>query len=374
MLRKIIFFIFVLFITKTFAQNNVGIGTNTPNVNAILDLDPPAKDKGFLAPRLNQQQRVALGNALTASDRGLLVFDPIDNLFYFWDGSKWVPFPTDAQTLSFNNVTNELTISNGNSVILPSNTGPTGPTGPQGVQGLQGITGATGPQGVQGLQGVTGDTGPQGLQGIQGVTGATGPQGATGPTGATGAQGVTGPTGATAPGSFNTAFTFNPNGTAAITDGNGTLTTTQAAWLVGGNTAPSSNNLGQTGNAPLVFITNNQDRMSVQANGDIFVAGSKPIVVRRFNCNGCDNPNRNTGVSTADWVAVIAGFYPTSNADAESTRAAVYANTTTNTWWFKGDTEGPSGEDWSVDIMFIKRQLVDDQRPSNSWNTGGTGF
>lgn len=377
-MSKITTFLFlVLLYGAVIAQNNIGIGTNTPNANAILDLDPPAKDKGFLAPRLNQQQRVALGSVLTANDKGLLVFDPIDNLFYFWDGTKWVPFPTDAQTLSFNNVTNELTISNGNSVIIPTSGGATGATGPQGLQGLQGVTGATGAQGNQGLQGVTGDTGPQGLQGIQGNTGPTGAQGIqgnTGATGATGAQGVTGATGATAPGSFNTAFAFNTNGTAAITDGNGTLTTTQAAWLVGGNTAPTSNNLGQTGNAPLVFITNNQNRMSVEANGDIFVAGSKPIVVRRFNCGGCDNPNRNTGVSTADWVAVIAGFYPTSNADAESTRAVVYANTSTNTWWFKGDTEGPSGESWSVDIMFIKRQLVDDQRPANTWDTGGTGF
>lgn len=111
--------------------------------------------------------------------------------------------------------------------------------------------------------------------------------------------------------------------------------------------------------------------MSVEANGDIFVAGSKPIFVQRFFCNGCDNPNRNTGVSTANYVGIVAGFYPTSDDEAESTRARVYENA--GTWWFKGDTEGPSGEDWSVDIMFIKRQLIDDLRPASS-NGGGTGF
>lgn len=364
---------FVLLYVAGVAQNNIGIGTNTPNANAILDLDPPAKDKGFLAPRLNQQQRVALGGALAANDKGLLVFDPIDNLFYFWDGAKWVPFPTDAQTLSFNNVTNELTISNGNSVIIPTSGGATGATGPQGLQGLQGVTGATGAQGIQGLQGVTGDTGPQGLQGIQGNTGATGAQGVQGNTGATGAQGVTGATGATAPGSFNTAFAFNTNGTAAITDGNGTITTTQAAWLVGGNTSPSSNNLGQTGNAPLVLITNNQNRMSVEANGDIFVAGSKPIVIRRFSCSGCDNPDRDTGVNTTDWVAYVGGIYPTNNTstDARSVRFAMYPKN--GTWWFKGDLESPGNETWSVDVVYVKRQLVDDQRPANPQG-GGTGF
>lgn len=351
-MKHILLLTAIVFAFSVFAQNNVGIGTNLPNANAILDLDPPAKDKGFLTPRLNQAQRVALGAALGNNDKGLLVFDPIDVLFYFWDGTKWVPFPvdTDQQTLAFDVTTNTLSISNGNSVNIPVTTGPTGPTGDTGPQGAQGVPG---PQGVPGVNGATGDTGPQGVPGVQGPIG---------------------PTGAAAPGSYNTALAFNTSGTAAVTDGGGTVTSAEAAWLSGGNTAPPSNNLGQTGNQPLVFITNNQNRMSVEANGDIFVAGSKPIVVRRFNCNGCDDPNRNTGVSTTDFVAVIAGFYPTSNSDAESTRAMVYANTTTSTWWFKGDTEGPSGESWSVDIMFIKRQMVDDQRPTNTWNSGGTGF
>ena len=417
-MKHSLLFTAILFAINVFAQNNVGIGTNLPNPNAILDLDPPAKDKGFLTPRLNQAQRVALGAALGNNDKGLLVFDPIDILFYFWDGTKWVPFPvdTDQQTLAFDVNTNTLSISNGNSVNIPVNTGPTGATGApgqqgaQGIQGLQGLngpaglngatgaTGTPGQQGVQGIQGLQGLIGPaglngatgaigapgqQGAQGIQGLQGLIGPAGFNGATGDTGlqglqgvagAQGLVGPTGATAPGSFNTALAFNTSGTAAVTDGGGTITTTSAAWLAGGNAAPPSNNLGQTGNQPLVFVTNNQNRMSVQANGDIFVAGSKPIVVRRFNCGNCDDPNRNTGVSTTDFVAVLAGFYPTSTSDAESTRATVYANTATSTWWFKGDTEGPNSESWSVDIMFIKRQMVDDQRPNNAWNSGGTGF
>lgn len=116
--------------------------------------------------------------------------------------------------------------------------------------------------------------------------------------------------------------------------------------------------------------------MSIQPNGDIFVAGSKPIMLRRYQCNNCDDPNRNTNVSINDWVAFVAGIYPTNNTstDARSVRFVVYANTTTNTWWFKGDLQSPSNENWSVDIVFIKRQLVDDQRPQNSWNTGGMGF
>lgn len=300
------------------AQNNVGIGIATPDPNALLHLE--SNSKGVLVPKLDAAERAALGAGLNASNNGLLVYGPDTNQFWYWDGTQWIPFPVPP---------------------IPGPTGPIGPTGP------------TGPQGIVGPTGATGDTGPQGIQGIQGNTGPTG---------------VTGPTGT---GSDNTAHAFNPNGSVLVTDGSGTLTTTGQAWLVGGNTAPASNNLGQTGNAPLVFVTNNTDRMSVQPNGDIFVAGSKPIRIVRYFCNGCDNPNRNTGVSTTDWVAVIAGFYPTSDDDAESTRARMYENG--GTWWFKGDTEGPSGEDWSIDVMFMKRQLVDDQRPASS-NGGGTGF
>jgi hypothetical protein len=81
-------------------------------------------------------------------------------------------------------------------------------------------------------------------------------------------------------------------------------------------------------------------------------------------------------VSINDWVAFVAGAYPTNqtSTDARSMRFVVYANTTTNTRWFKGDLQSPSNESWSVDIIFIKRQLVDDQRPQNSWDTGGIGF
>jgi len=113
--------------------------------------------------------------------------------------------------------------------------------------------------------------------------------------------------------------------------------------------------------------------MSVEANGDVFVAGSKPIIIRRFSCNGCDNPDRDTGVNTTDWVAYVGGIYPTNNTstDTRSVRFAMYPKN--NTWWFKGDLESPGNETWSVDVVFVKRQLVDDQRPANPQG-GGTGF
>ncbi len=331
-------------ILQVSAQNNIGVGTSTPLPSAILDLNPPAKDKGFLAPRLNQAQRVALAASLSATDNGLLVFDPIDKLFYFWKDVAWVPFPTDNQSLAFDLATNTLSIANGNSVVLPPNTGATGATGATGGVGPAGPTGATG---------------------------GVGPIGPIGPIGPTGGQGIPGPTGPTGAASYNTAFTLNTSGTAAITDGGGTLTTTQGMWLTGGNTNPASNNIGQTGAQPLVFITNNTNRMSVEANGDIFVNNSKPFVIKRYryccNTGAADNRDNDTGYSATDWSAVIAGTVTNHNQDEISGwKWICYVKN--NTWWVRTDVANPDETAWLIDVMFIKKQMVDDQDPRTTPN------
>ena len=129
----------------------------------------------------------------------------------------------------------------------------------------------------------------------------------------------------------------------------------------------SSNYLDGSGWVPV--LANNSGELYKAS--DVPTA-NKPIFIRRYSCNGCDNPDRNLNVSTSTYVATVVGFYPTSqNGSAESTRARVYANG--GNWYFKGDLEAPSNEDWDVDIMFIIRSLVDDQRPTNSGG-GGTGF
>ena len=131
--------------------NNVGIGTLTPAPSAVLDLSPPANDKGFLVPRLTTAQRIAIA----APANGLLVYDTnVNCLYYFSSTSGWLS--------------------------LCQLSGPTGPTGPTGAQGTPGITGPIGPTGLAGITGATGPTGATGVPGITGVTGATG---ATGPGG-----------------------------------------------------------------------------------------------------------------------------------------------------------------------------------------------
>ena len=76
---------------ETSAQNSVGIGTSSPNHNAVLDLVSPTHNQGLLVPRLTRAQRtaVAFTNSLASNDNGLIVFDSDDKKFYYWKDNLW---------------------------------------------------------------------------------------------------------------------------------------------------------------------------------------------------------------------------------------------------------------------------------------------
>jgi len=145
------------------AQTNVGVGTTTPHVNAMLEIS--STEKGILIPRMTTAIRLMINPLPSAV--GLLVFDLDDNNFWFWNGAQWVQY------------------------IGPSGTN--GPTGPDGAQGVQGPPGPQGPTGAAGTDGVTGPPGPDGADGITGPNGINGP---VGPAGPAGPVGPTGPAGA----------------------------------------------------------------------------------------------------------------------------------------------------------------------------------
>jgi len=109
--------------------------------------------------------------------------------------AKTVTICADQQTLSI--VGQTLTITDGNSVTMPTNTGPQGPKGDTGSQGPQGGKGDTGSQGIQGIQGIRGLTGTAGAKGDTGDAGATGARGPAGTNGTNGAKGDTGAKGST---------------------------------------------------------------------------------------------------------------------------------------------------------------------------------
>ncbi|MFZ4057358.1 MAG: hypothetical protein ACOYKE_04440, partial [Ferruginibacter sp.] len=80
------------FVVNVFAQN-VGIGTNTPNASALLELQ--SANKGLLLPR------VADTNAVTTPAKGLLIFSNASNSTWFYDGTKWQGATTDGLWTTF---------------------------------------------------------------------------------------------------------------------------------------------------------------------------------------------------------------------------------------------------------------------------------
>jgi hypothetical protein len=85
--RLIILFAFISF----YSQAQIGIGTTSPNSNAMLDIDVSslATKKGFMPPRMTTPEKNTLGISLGIGDKGMMVFDTDLTAFYYWNGSEW---------------------------------------------------------------------------------------------------------------------------------------------------------------------------------------------------------------------------------------------------------------------------------------------
>ena len=85
-MKKGIIALQIMLLTISANAQNVGIGTDTPNGNAILDVS--STNKGLLLPRL------ADTNAINgAKPAGLMIFSNADNQIYFYNGSFWQRVP-----------------------------------------------------------------------------------------------------------------------------------------------------------------------------------------------------------------------------------------------------------------------------------------
>ena len=451
--------VFILFtFSKISAQNNVGIGTPSPDPSSIVEMQ--SNSKGILIPRMGTAQRLAIA----APANALMVYDTDLNCFYFYSTpvSQWISM---------------------------CSLGSTGATGLAGSQGPTGVTGSAGPTGAAGATGATG----LGLTGATGATGATGPVGcatndylikSTG-TGATcsiindnGTQvgvatlagyrkvdvagdmrltltGVSMGTNNAAQlelyngGSGNANIAFNNSGTGAnIGLDNDNWLSTRGFSAGTGFTkfkagsimaTPGTNGIGSiffndlnangladaatsevilsndgtnsylypysTGNANNTLYVGSNAITNLSVNGAIRSYGAnnyldgtvnssgyklvfadvngtmvkggvpagtdKPMYIQRFTCN-CDNPTNNTGTSTTDYTAVMVGFNTNSDGNSKSTTAIVYQSG--GTWWFKGDEQGPNENYWYVDILFIRNYLVNDLRPTGTYQGAATGF
>jgi hypothetical protein len=81
-MKKLIFLTALVISCSIVGAQGVGIGTSSPNPNAILDLT--STNKGLLVPRLTSSQRSAL-----ADMGGMIVFDSTLKRMYYGTGSGW---------------------------------------------------------------------------------------------------------------------------------------------------------------------------------------------------------------------------------------------------------------------------------------------
>ncbi|MGZ6540329.1 MAG: hypothetical protein ACXVEB_18270, partial [Bacteroidia bacterium] len=105
---------------RSVAQDNVGIGTNTPDASAILEM--LSTNKGLLIPRMNTAGMLAIA----APANSLLIYN------------------TDSMCYCFYRVPTTSWISLCRAAGGSGTAGATGPTGPAGTIGATGPTGAAG--------------------------------------------------------------------------------------------------------------------------------------------------------------------------------------------------------------------------------------
>jgi len=89
--------IFIL-ASNLFSQNNVGIGTNTPDASALLELN--SSSLGLLIPRV-QLDDANTAAPITSPAEGLLIYNETgteSHGFWYWDGSQWVQVGAGSST------------------------------------------------------------------------------------------------------------------------------------------------------------------------------------------------------------------------------------------------------------------------------------
>ncbi|GAA3792242.1 hypothetical protein GCM10022271_25760 [Corallibacter vietnamensis] len=118
--KKNYFFLVVVLFISTYGYSQVGIGTTSPDESALLDVS--STTQGLLAPRMSTAQRLAI----TDPAKGLLVFDNNESVFYFYDGTSWLPVKGAEKRDNYKlvksvaDLADELAVGGGSKYILNS--------------------------------------------------------------------------------------------------------------------------------------------------------------------------------------------------------------------------------------------------------------
>jgi microcystin-dependent protein len=82
-----VFFLGIVLLFARPLRAQTGIGTNTPDGHAMLDIT--STQKGLLLPRLNATQQATLTAMLTSAQSGMLITDSASGKPVYWTGSGW---------------------------------------------------------------------------------------------------------------------------------------------------------------------------------------------------------------------------------------------------------------------------------------------
>lgn len=109
---------FIIFIFSLSAIAQVGIGTVTPDPSAALDIS--SSTQGFLPPRMDTADRLAI--ATTATSEGLLVFDTDENAYFYYGGGQWTKFISENSVNDYTGwgVYNDTQFTSASPGIVPS--------------------------------------------------------------------------------------------------------------------------------------------------------------------------------------------------------------------------------------------------------------
>ena len=151
---------------------------------------------------------------------------------------------------------------------------------------------------------------------------------------------------------------------------NGALTITNADLTLKRGVTGGSLTVGSS--LVVTGATTLSGTVSLAANKAITLADSKPIKIRRYGplTKGTDSvyfTPSDANYSTNDWSATIAGFtcggdFQEKDSGDHLIDAAMQKNPATGNWWIEFWVRNDSIKDIYVDVMWIRRELTDDNR------------
>lgn len=109
---------------------------------------------------------------------------------------------------------------------------------------------------------------------------------------------------------------------------------------------------------------------SLSVKGNILFNTHAPIILRSYEVGSQFSYDLDTGVSTTDYAAMVVGV-DEGHMDYNETHSgwafACLAHPQDNTWWIRMRERADTAPDWRIHVMFIRKELVSDERTHWQW-------